>query len=857
MPKTQMLINYAPGDECRIAIVEDGKLEEYSSESPKAISRVGNIYHGVVKNVEASIQAAFIDFGLEEHGFLHITDLHPSFFPGAAGDAGDAVGKKTPRRERPPIQECLKRGQKLMVQVLKEGVGTKGPTLTGYLSIPGRFLVMMPQMDKVGVSRKVEDDEQRRQMREILDQLDLPEGFGFILRTAGFERTKLELKRDLAYLNRLWKDMEQRRAQGKAPRLLYSESDLLVRSLRDQLTGDISEIVIDDEGALERTARFLKILTPRSRPTLLRYTGSAPLFHAFGVEQQIVNIHSREVPLPSGGRLVIDETEALVAIDVNSGRSRRARDAETNAYQTNVEAVDEICRQIRLRDLGGLVINDLIDMRDRRRRREIETRFKERLRRDRAKSTILPISEFGILEMTRQRMRGSHESVHFTECPTCHSRGLVQRPDSVAADALRSLAAISGHERVARVEMVVSPRVAGSLLSARRTTLGRIERTSGSQIDVRVSETVPIDRVAFYAYDAAGADVDLEKLPGAKAPRSELEEVSPGGESDWAVDPTEEDRRTQEPEAEREPAGELHPIELAAEYGDEEDQPGENGEAGAGRKKRKRRRRRKRKSETGEDGQAVERSDDDGEHDADGGEDRARGEPRAQARDDQDDHDDDQDRRDRDGRSPEAGGEGSDDSGEGAPKKKRRRRRRKRKSAGAESADGARDNGQSHESAAAEPEAGAHEDEEDAAPAGRPDTGDQAPGADDGAPRKKKRRRRRKSSTQAQQAEAGGDSGDTGDARDPHDAPEPRPAQRDEAEAPAPAGGRKKRSRGGRSRAGAGEPKAGATPPAPPSTPPAATPSKPQKPTAPRLLYTARRKLSASERARIAAAEES
>src|SRR5690606_14080010 len=294
----------------------------------------------------------------------------------------------------------------------------------------------------------------------------------------------------------------------------------------------------------------------------------------------------REVPLPSGGRLVIDETEALVAIDVNSGRSRRARDAETNAYQTNVEAVDEICRQLRLRDLGGLVINDLIDMRDRRRRREIEARFKERLRRDRAKSTILPISEFGILEMTRQRMRGSHESQHFVDCPTCHGRGLVQRPDSVAADALRSLAAIIGHDKVARVEMVVSPKVAGSLLASRRAGLTRIERASGRQVDVRVSETVALDRVAFLAYDSAGADVDLEQVAEARLPKPEVEEVSPGGESDWAVDPAEEQRPVPEPE-EREADSaeqELHPIERAAAdmEDDEEDEAAESG----GKKKR-------------------------------------------------------------------------------------------------------------------------------------------------------------------------------------------------------------------------------------------------------------------------------
>ena len=246
---------------------------------------------------------------------------------------------------------------------------------------------MMPQMDKVGVSRKVEDEDVRRQMRQILDTLDLPDGFGFILRTAGFDRTKLELKRDLSYLQRLWKDMERRRSTGKAPRLLYSESDLLVRTIRDALSSDIDEVVIDNEHALQRAAKFLKIVSPKSRTKLLHYRGKAPIFHGYGIEPQILQMHAREVPLPSGGRLVIDETEALVAIDVNSGRSRDARDAESNAYNTNIEAVDAICRHC-ARDLGGLVILDLIDMRAAKDRKDIR-RFRA-LKRDRAKSRSCP-----------------------------------------------------------------------------------------------------------------------------------------------------------------------------------------------------------------------------------------------------------------------------------------------------------------------------------------------------------------------------------------------------------------------------------------------------------------------------------
>ncbi|MFM9995294.1 MAG: ribonuclease E/G, partial [Phycisphaerales bacterium] len=617
---SRMLINYVPGEECRVAVVENGNLEELHGERAGSISRVGNIYTGVVTNVEPAIQAAFIEFGVEAHGFLHVTDVHPRYFPGEDDDTTERVGKKTPRRERPPIQKCFRRGDEVTVQVLKEGVGTKGPTLTSYLSIPGRFLVMMPQMDRVGVSRKVEDEELRRKMRAILDQLDLPEGFGFILRTAGMERTKLELKRDLAYLMRLWKDMESRLAGGEKTRLLYSESDLLVRALRDMVGPEIGEVVIDNEQALKRAARFLKIVAPRSRVKLLQYTGNTPLFHAFGVEPQIARIHSREVPLPSGGRLVFDEAEALVAIDVNSGKMRDARDAETNAYRTNVEAVEEICRQLKLRDVGGIIINDLIDMRHASHRKDIEQRFRDRLKRDRSRTTTLAISEFGILEMTRQRMRGSHESVHFTECPTCHGRGLVQRPDSVAADAMRNLAALLDHDRVSRVEMVVSPRVASELLSGRRQTLGRLERRAGKHVDVRVSETVPVDRVSFYAYEATGADIEIDKLPEPRTPGGLVpwDFADKDDQAGWAADMLDETPVTPEPEVEEvEPEVASHPIEFddegpitpvdagaASAAGGPPGPDGPGGEEGQGGRRRRRRRRGGRGRGRGGDGRS-------------------------------------------------------------------------------------------------------------------------------------------------------------------------------------------------------------------------------------------------------------
>ncbi len=844
--KEELVINYVPGEECRVAVLRDSRLEEFHAERVESASHVGNIYVGRVANVEPQIQAAFIDFGLEHNGFLHISDLHPRYFPGEDGEATERVGKKTPRRDRPPIQECLRRGQEVAVQVLKEGVGTKGPTVTSYLSVPGRFLVMMPQMDKVGVSRKVEDEETRRKMREILDQLELPEGFGFIVRTAGMDRNKTELKRDLAYLQRLWKDIEKRwKANTGKPRLLYSESDLLVRTLRDILTSDMQRVVVDNELALARAARFLKIVSPRSTTSLVHYTGKTPIYHALGVEEQIQRIHAREVPLPSGGRLVIDETEALVAIDVNSGKSRDARDAETNAFRTNLEAADEICRQLRLRDLGGIVINDLIDMRSLKHRREVEGRFRENLKRDRARSSITAISQFGILEMTRQRMRGSHESIHFAGCQTCRGRGLVQRPDSVASDALRDMAAILDHDRVSRVEMVVNPRIAGELLSGKRRSLSRLERAMNKRVDVRVSEAVPIDRVTFYAYDERGADVDVAKLSVRKASADQLVAVEVAGDVDnWADQPEGGVIEEDAPAEAVEMAEDLHPIELDEDETEASaDGWGSVPEADRGRGRGRGRRGGRDGGERGGRGGRGDRSERNERGGERGGE-RGRG-------------------GEKDGRrsapveaagahaEADAAGEGGEegDGGEGGGRRRRRRRRRggRGRGRGREGGEGiapgeAHDEGDEHEPSAAETheQDDEHEDHADAEHAEGGEHGGEGGGdgeAHDGEAGGRRRRRRRRGGRGRSRREGepggGGEEGrGGGEPRDngTHDAPAP--TRRSEPP-------RKSEPARGEPRGGGASAKADK--PAPEQ---AKTPGK----AAPRSLYGFRRKLGPGQR---------
>ncbi len=555
-----MLVNDVPGEECRIAIVRDGRLEELFTERAATATSVGNIYKGRVSNVESAIQAAFIDYGQAQRGFLHISDLHPRYFPG--GETSEKVGRKTARHDRPPIQRALKRGDEILVQVLKEGIGTKGPTLTSYLSVPGRLMVMMPSMDKVGVTRRVEDEDERKAMRKVLDSLDLPDDFGFILRTAGMGQTKRELNRDVAYLTRMWKVMEKRIAKTGVPAELYTESDLVLRTVRDVLRPEIEAIIVDDESAYNRVKAFLSVIAPRSSPPVVHYRRTMPLFHAFNVERQIETIHSREVDLPSGGQLVIEQTEALVAIDVNSGKSRSARDSETNAYRTNLEAIEEIARQLRLRDLGGLVINDLIDMRQRSRRREVYDKFGELLKTDRARTTILPISDFGILEMTRQRMRPSIRMANYVDCPACSGHGEVKAPEMVAADAVREIGYLLHCNETAKLEVVVSPRVASALLSTKRRVLDMIEDRMDKNVDVRVSESIPVDRVVFYAYDARGADLDLEKLTPAASPQ--LDELM--ADPDGADSSTEDSPRRRGRRRAKAPPADAAAIALSGEF---------------------------------------------------------------------------------------------------------------------------------------------------------------------------------------------------------------------------------------------------------------------------------------------------
>jgi ribonuclease E len=535
--RKEMLINVLQPEECRIAIVEDGVLEELYVERTSQEKLVGNIYKGRIVNIEPSIQAAFVDFGVGRNGFLHVSDVEPQYFSRKENgseakqgpnidlnddtdleqlsEPGERRGNRPPAyrgmRSKPPIQQIFKRGQEVLVQVIKEGIGTKGPTLSTYISIPGRYLVLMPGLNRVGVSRKIEDDQQRRQLRDLLRELNPPKGIGFIVRTAGLDRSKRELQADLGYLTRLWKVVVRRISKARAPAPIYEESDMITRTIRDIFTNDIDEIWVDEPNSFELAREFLEMAMPRYVSRLKLYEAKQPLFHRYNLEDEIARIHQRHVPLPNGGSIVIEQTEALVAIDVNTGNFRADNNAEETAFRMNLAAAKEIARQLRLRDLGGVIVNDFIDMREERHCRDVERTLREAVDRDRARTKILKMSAFGIIEMTRQRIRPSLRRSVFEDCPSCQGTGHVKTAESMSIEVMRMLQSAANHPDVVRINLTVHSAVAAYLNNRKRRELAVLEQNGGKFITVRGTETVPPQHLVFECLDASGAECKLTR----------------------------------------------------------------------------------------------------------------------------------------------------------------------------------------------------------------------------------------------------------------------------------------------------------------------------------------------------------
>jgi len=414
---------------------------------------------------------------------------------------------------KPPIQEIFRRGDEVLVQVIKESIGTKGPTLSTYISIPGRYLVLMPGLNRVGVSRKIADEAQRRKLREIMNELNPPKGLGFIVRTAGLERTKRELARDLAYLLRLWKVILRRIKKARAPAPIYQESDMITRTIRDIFTSEIDTIWIDEPSAFERAQEFLRNVMPRFVNRLRLYDEKVPLFHKYAIEDEIAKIQRRHVPLPEGGSIVIDQTEALVAIDVNSGNFRVENDAERTAYEMNLRAAKEIARQLRLRDLGGVIVNDFIDMRDERHRRGVEKALRDAIKRDRARTKVLRMSAFGLIEMTRQRIRPSLKRSVYEDCPHCSGAGVVKTVESMSIDVMRLLALASHRDDIRRVNIGASSAVASYLNNRKRREIARIESEANMTIHIRAEEQAPAEHLQIDCFDGNNGEVKLLPLP--------------------------------------------------------------------------------------------------------------------------------------------------------------------------------------------------------------------------------------------------------------------------------------------------------------------------------------------------------
>lgn len=469
-----MLINAQRPEELRVAIITDGVLDEYEVSAADAGLLKGNIYRATVAAVRPALDAAFVDFGPEKHGLLRAEDVVPA-----------AMARKPDSDRRTHrIDKAVERGQPILVQVTRDAMAHKGAQLTTNLSLAGRYLVLMPYDSVRGISRKVESDSDRKALKERLEHLQLPEGCGVILRTNASGQSKAALNRDLSALLRLWTRIRDEANTGKGTRLLYSDQDLIVQALRDLVGPDIKEILVDDEDAYGKAKGYMRSFMPRARTKLVRYEDRMPLFSRFQLEDQIDRIYHRKVDMPSGGSIVIDGTEALTAIDVNSGRAARGATQEETAVNINLEAVHEIARQLRLRDIGGLIVVDLIDMRSQKNRRKIEKTLKDAMRTDKARSTVGRISPNGLLEINRQRIAKSLQLRSHRTCPTCSGAGLIASSELVALNLLRRIEARAATRQIRGARIRLHPELADDFQNSRRQEIAALEAEFGLEIQI-------------------------------------------------------------------------------------------------------------------------------------------------------------------------------------------------------------------------------------------------------------------------------------------------------------------------------------------------------------------------------------
>jgi ribonuclease E len=480
--KTKMLINALDPEEFRVAFVKDGMMEGFQIETSTVEQKVGNIYKGVVERIEPRLQACFINYGGEKNGFLSAGDIHPEYFQVPILSQDQSI---------PPIEKAIRKGQEILVQVTREMPGHKGPQLTTYVSFAGRYLVVTPGRLINGVSRKIESEEERQRLKQIMGQLKLPEEVGYIVRTVAVGQTKRELSKDLNRLLRMWKTIRSKVAESPPHSVIHKEQDIYLRTLRDYYNSDISEILVDDKETYLKIKEYMKIVSPRDQDVVKLHKDRRPIFDLYHVEEQIENLYGNKVPLKSGGSIVINPTEALISIDVNSGRGTTGSDAESMVYNTNIEAAREIARQLRLRDLGGLIVVDFIDMREGKHIREVEKAFREELKSDRAKIDTARISKFGLMELSRQRVRPSIESKSYQICQVCDGKGMVMSVESRAVSFLRRIRLSLTKGDVVRVNGTLPMDVAAYLLNKKRKELMDVEARYGASIVLQGSPSVP------------------------------------------------------------------------------------------------------------------------------------------------------------------------------------------------------------------------------------------------------------------------------------------------------------------------------------------------------------------------------
>jgi ribonuclease G len=492
----EVVIN-AESLETRVAVMEEGKLEEFTIERTTEERLVGSIFKGKVRNLEDGLKAAFVDIGFEKNSFLHYWDIVPSNF-----DSGvEVVERENKKRDKPRItQKDIPRlyppGSDIIVQVTKGPIGTKGPRVTTNLVLPGRYLVLLPNSDQSGISRKIENQTERQRLKKILRDLTIPDGMGVIMRTVGEDQQARYFVRDLAILLEQWKSIQERIKSQPSATCVFQEPDLIERTVRDFLTEDVERIVVDNQKAYERMRSMITTISSRSSEAdkVKLYTDSQSIFDRFNVTRQLENAFSRTVHLKSGGYIVVDETEALVAIDVNTGRHKGGKDQEQAILKVNVEAADEICRQLRLRNMGGLIVLDFIDMKHPRDRQQVYQRVKEGLRRDKAKTHILPISQLGLMEMTRQRHSESVHAAVYDECPYCKGRGRVKSALTMSVEIQRKLGEIlkkrSRDESDFQIRIVVHPSVLERLRNEDEKHLIEMEKRYFGKISHRADPSL-------------------------------------------------------------------------------------------------------------------------------------------------------------------------------------------------------------------------------------------------------------------------------------------------------------------------------------------------------------------------------